>query len=157
MGDCSLNGRVWQRVLTCPRVAEYCYMGGCRCGAVRYEAQAPAFNLCFCHCTSCRRAAGASPVAWASFTRSKFRVTAGMLAETHSSAHVLRGFCAACGTCLTYRHDGRGDDIDVTLGSLDEPARLAPVMHVWVEDKLPWVLIADQLPQHPRGASAPAP
>ena len=29
-------------------------------------------------------------------------------------------------------------------------------MHVWVEDKLPWVLIADGLPQHPRGASATA-
>ena len=36
------------------------------------------------------------------------------------------------------------------------PGALRPTMHVWVEDKLPWVLIADQLPQHPRGASAPA-
>jgi hypothetical protein len=94
-------------------------------------------------------------VAWASFTRSKFRVTAGTLAETRSSAHVLRGFCAACGGCLTYRHDERGGEIDVTLGSLDEAARLAPVMHVWVEDKLPWVQITDRLPQHRREARAP--
>jgi hypothetical protein len=130
-------------------------VGGCRCGALRYEAQAPAFDLCYCHCTSCRRAAGASPVAWASFTRSKFRVTAGTLAEARSSAHVLRGFCAACGGCLTYRHDARGGEIDVTLGSLDEAARLAPVIHVWVEDKLPWVQITDRLPQHRREARAP--
>ena len=39
----------------------------------------------------------------------------------------------------------------MTLGTLDEPARLAPQMHVWVEDKLPWVMIADALPQWPRG------
>ena len=127
------------------------YTGGCRCGAVRYEAFPPAFNLCYCHCASCRRTSGASPVAWASFTRSKFRITAGLLAEVRSSAPVLRGFCRACGSCLTYRHEAHGEEIDVTLGSLDEPARLAPAMHVWVEDKLPWVRIADDLPQHRRG------
>lgn len=137
-------------------MSELSYAGGCRCGAVRYEALPPACNLCFCHCTSCRRAAGATPVAWATFTGSKFRITHGRLAETRSSAHVLRGFCAACGTCLTYRHDARGEEIDVTLGSLDEPARLTPVMHLWVEDKLPWVTIADELPQFSRGHSAPA-
>jgi hypothetical protein len=44
----------------------------------------------------------------------------------------------------------------VTLGSLDEPARLAPQMHVWTADKPPWVTISDGLPQFPAGATAPA-
>jgi hypothetical protein len=43
----------------------------------------------------------------------------------------------------------------VTLGSLDEPTPLAPQMHVWVADKLPWVRIADALPQHLGGAGPP--
>ena len=133
---------------------ELTHTGGCRCGAVRYQASGPVSHLCFCHCATCRRAAGATPVAWGTFGRTHFRVTAGALAETRSSPPVRRGFCAACGTCLTYRHDAHADEIDVTLGSLDEPGRLAPQMHVWVEDKPPWVLIADPLPQYRRGHSA---
>ena len=134
---------------------ELTHTGGCRCGKVRYQARGPVSYLCYCHCTTCRRAAGASPVAWGTFARAGFCLTAGELAESRSSPAVLRGFCAACGTCLTYRREGRDAEIDVTLASLDQPARLAPQMHVWVEDKLPWVLIADRLPQYPRGNITP--
>ena len=35
----------------------------------------------------------------------------------------------------------------MTLATLDEAAQLAPRMHVWVADKLPWVTITDGLPQ----------
>ena len=122
--------------------------GGCFCGAVRYEASGVARNLCYCHCESCRRAAGSPAVAWGTFDRNGFRVTQGTLAEFRSSAHVTRGFCAACGSCLTYCHEARSGEIDVTLATLDEPARLAPQMHVWVADKLPWVRIEDGLPQY---------
>jgi len=130
------------------------YAGGCLCGAVRYAAAGPARNLCFCHCASCRRAAGSPSVPWATFERARFRLTRGALREYRSSAAVLRGFCAHCGSCLTYRNDARPADIDVTLGSLDEPAALAPQMHVWVADKLPWVPITDGLPQHAGGAGS---
>jgi hypothetical protein len=127
------------------------YAGGCLCGAVRYEASGPARNLCYCHCHSCRRAAGSPAVAWGTFARGGFRVTHGTLAEFHSSDPVQRGFCAACGSCLTYRHEARPAEIDVTLATLDEATQLVPQMHVWVADKLPWVRIADGLPQYPGG------
>lgn len=127
------------------------YSGGCLCGALRYEAAGPARNPCFCHCASCRRAAGSASLPWATFERARFRLTHGALREYRSSATVLRGFCAHCGTCLTYRNENRPGEIDVTLGSLDEPAALSPQMHVWVAEKLPWVLIADGLPQYAHG------
>jgi hypothetical protein len=130
------------------------YQGGCLCGAVRYEARGVARYLCFCHCVSCRRAAGAAVVPWATFARAQLRVTRGALTEYRSSAAVLRGFCAACGTSLTFSNETRPQDIDLTLASLDEPQELAPAMHVWVQDKLPWLCIADGLPQYPAGAPA---
>jgi len=123
------------------------HAGGCLCGAVRYEASAAPRNLCYCHCESCRRASGSPVVAWGTFDRSGFRITNGALAEFHSSAPVTRGYCAACGSCLTYRHEARATEIDVTLASLDEAEQFAPQMHVWVADKLPWVRIEDGLPQ----------
>ena len=131
------------------------YTGGCLCGAVRYLATGVARNLCFCHCTSCRRAAGSPSVPWGTFERAAFRITRGQLCEYRSSAHVARGFCASCGSALTFRNEARAAEIDVTLGSLDEPGLLAPQMHVWVADKLPWVTIADALPQHRSGAGDP--
>jgi hypothetical protein len=124
------------------------YEGGCLCGRVRYRAGGEATNLCFCHCTSCRRATGALMVPWGTFAAAKFAIVQGALAEYSSSPRVTRGFCAACGTSLTYRHEDRGGEIDVTLASLDEPGALVPQLHIWVEDKPPWVVIEDGRPQY---------
>ena len=55
-----------------------------------------------------------------------------------SSAIAERGFCAECGTPLTYRLLDR-DRIAVTLGSLDAPAALAPARQYGLESKLPWL------------------
>jgi len=132
------------------------YTGRCLCGSVRYEVSGTAATLCYCHCDSCRRAAGAPMVAWGTFARSAFRVTRGQLSEHRSSAPVLRGFCASCGGALTYQHDARPTEIDVTLASLDAPAALAPRMHVWVAEKLPWLVISDGLPQFTASSGAAA-
>jgi hypothetical protein len=129
------------------------YTGGCLCGAVRYQLTGAGTNLCYCHCTSCRRAAGAPAVPWGTFACSAFAVTRGSLAEYRSSPPVLRGFCRECGTSLTYRHERRAAEIDITLASLDDPGAFAPQMHVWVGEKLPWVSIDDSLPQFERGVS----
>ena len=126
------------------------YSGGCLCGRVRYVARGDATNLCFCYCESCRRAAGAPMVPWGTFAAENFSIVQGRLAEYHSSPSVTRGFCADCGTSLTYRREERGAEIDVTLASLDDPAALVPQMHIWVEDKPSWVIIADDLAQHAR-------
>jgi hypothetical protein len=135
-------------------MSEQRYSGGCLCGRVRFEVSGPAGNLCYCHCSSCRRAAGAPLVAWGTFPRASFHLTQGELTEYRSSPPVLRGFCAACGGAVTYRHEARDREIDVTLASLDGAATLAPQMHVWVGEKLPWVRIGDDLPQFAAGTGA---
>jgi hypothetical protein len=132
-------------------VSDPFYAGGCQCGAVRYEARGVPRYLCFCHCHSCRRAAGAAPVPWATFSRAELQITRGVLAEYRSSAHVVRGFCGACGTSLTFLNETRAAEVDITLASLDDPAAIAPAAHVWVQDKLPWLVIGDGLPQYPAG------
>ena len=71
-------------------------------------------NLCY---LSLRRAAAARPgrrcVAWVSFARGGFRHTG-----TPDRISLLgtgpRGFCARCGTPLTYRNAARPGEIDVT-------------------------------------------
>jgi hypothetical protein len=88
---------------------------------------------------------GATPVPWGTFAAQQFAVSG--LAEFRSSPKVIRGFCADCGTSITYRHDKRPNEIDVTLVTLDEPGLLLPEIHIWVQDKLSWINIASGLPQ----------
>lgn len=127
--------------------AEEIFRGGCRCGAVRYEAQGPATHLCFCHCESCRRATGVPGVPWATFEVARFKLTKGALTDYQSSLEAARGFCAHCGTSLTYRHKSRALQIDVTSASLDDPERLAPKAHIWMQDRLSWEIPGDSLPR----------
>lgn len=123
------------------------HSGHCYCGSVRFEAAGPVRNLCVCHCESCRRAAGAAFVAWGTVDADHFRILGGDVTVVRSSAEVERTFCANCGTSLTYRHPLRAAEVDFTLVSLDDPAALAPQMHIWVQDKLPWITLSDGLPQ----------
>jgi len=122
--------------------------GGCFCGHVRYAADAPAFHETVCHCTDCRRAVGAAPVAWFSVPRAALRFTAGESASFRSSAQVTRRFCGRCGTSLTYESDRHPDEVDVTICSLDDPNALPPKDHVQVATKLHWTLLCDGLPAY---------
>ena len=40
------------------------------------------------------------------------------------------------------------DEIDVTVCSFDHPESVTPSDHIWVEDQLPWIRLADELMTH---------
>jgi hypothetical protein len=120
--------------------------GGCYCGAVRYEADSACSNTMVCHCQSCRRVAAAPVVAWATFPSAGFRFTKGKPSEFRSTPPVVRTFCAACGTPLTYRHAKQPATLDITTCSLDEPERFPPAHHSWLSHDLAWVQFGDGLP-----------
>ena len=122
--------------------------GGCLCGQVRYQAGAPPGQSMICHCRSCQRGAGAPAVAWLTFAAASFRFTAGEPRRFRSSDPVLRGFCAACGTPLTYEHADRPGEIDVTTASLDDPDAFPPTYHAQVADDAAWLEFGDGLPTY---------
>jgi hypothetical protein len=124
--------------------------GGCMCGQVRYEASGTPFHPTICHCADCRRAVGAHVVAWFSVPRASLRWTGTPPASFKSSAPVVRRFCAACGTSLTFEDDAHPDELDLTIASLDDPARVAPIDHVWAASRPGWDMICDGLPAYGR-------
>ena len=129
------------------------YQGACFCNSVRYRISGAASSVCVCHCQSCRRATGAPFVAWLTCAVTDFSLTVGELSRYHSSPKVTRGFCDKCGTTLTYAHDGRALEIDVSLTTLDEATAPEPTRHIWIKDKLSWVVLNDGLPQYDGWAS----
>ena len=123
--------------------------GGCQCGRVRYRITGDPVMAAICHCSMCRRANAAPAVAWALFRELQVTVLEGTLTTYESSPGARRGFCARCGTQITFRADYIPELIDITIGSLDHPEVITPSFHYWDSKRLPWVQFADQLPRHP--------
>ncbi len=121
--------------------------GGCLCGAVRYAITAEPMVVSHCHCRDCRRATGAPFITWITLPSDGFAFTSGKVAEFSSSPAVRRGFCAVCGTTLSYRNIGHPEEVDVAAASLDDPARVEPQDHLMVASRLPWIHMADGLPE----------
>jgi hypothetical protein len=130
--------------------------GGCMCGAIRFRVRNDAIVTTLCHCTLCRRAAGAPLVAWAMFPLDAFALERGAFAVYASSPGVLRGFCGRCGTTLSFSADFLPGLIDLTIASFDEPERLPPQLHMWERKRLPWIELGDDLPRHPELPPLPA-
>jgi hypothetical protein len=123
------------------------HQGGCFCGAVRYLVTAEPFNSTLCHCTMCRRSTGAPCVAWFTVPRAGMQFTAGSLAYYASSPGVLRGFCAGCGTQITFEDARSPEERDVTTASLDDPEAVPPGDHIYMQSHLRWLQLADSLPR----------
>jgi len=121
--------------------------GGCLCGRVRFEISGPLRVVTHCHCSTCRKAAGAAFVTWLTVRPEHFRWTAGKPASFRSSPSVRRGFCPTCGTSLSYQRDGLRDEIDVTAATLDDPEAVRPQDHIWWPSRLSWVVPGDGLPR----------
>ena len=117
--------------------------GGCLCGAVRYRALGEPNWVGYCHCESCRRATGAPVTAYAGFERENVRWEAGERACFGSSPGVSRGFCARCGTPLTYEGARWPTEVHIHLGTLDQPELVQPTGHAFAEERLPWLHLAD--------------
>ena len=130
-------------------------LGGCLCGAVRYEAEGPFRSVSVCHCRSCRLASGSPIVSWFVLPRSRFRWLEGAPRLFASSPPVRRGFCEQCGTQLTYQHVDAPDDIEVTTLSLDEPGRVPPTREIWLSERVSWVPVNPLLEHYSRDSTGP--
>lgn len=131
--------------------------GGCLCGAVRYRAACAPIAATLCHCRSCRLATGAPSVAWVVFRVGDLTFASEQPREFSSSPDVVRSFCGACGTPLTYRRPSKAGMIDVTTATLDRAHDFAPSKEIWVEDKLSWECLNDHIPHYARSSVGATP
>lgn len=122
--------------------------GGCLCGAVRYRVTQAPLDAGYCHCRLCQRAGGAPVLAWLTVPASAFAYTHGTPTAYASSTHSQREFCARCGTPLAFQRIAAPRTIDVTIASLDDPARVPPQYHIWTASRIGWFDTADALPRH---------
>ena len=109
-----------------------------------------------CHCESCRRNTGAAVATFVGFRRHQVRYLGGERRIYASSPGVRRGFCARCGTPLTYEADRFGDEIHLYLCSLDDPGAFPATVHVHHAEHVAWFEINDALPRYAAGGGRDA-
>jgi len=119
--------------------------GGCQCGAVRYVLAAAPSDSSICHCRMCQKAVGGPFAALATVGRANLTWTRGEPARFASSSLAARGFCAACGTPLTYEGIN-ADKIEITICSLDNPSAVAPMRAYGIEGRVAWLDRIEALP-----------
>ena len=119
--------------------------GGCQCGAVRYALTSAPRSAAPCHCRMCQKAGGGPFMVFAGVPTKYFAFTRGQPAIFESSDIAERGFCARCGTPLTYRLKS-SQRISVTVGSLDDPEAVTPTEQHGVESMLSWTSTLHRLP-----------
>jgi len=117
--------------------------GGCQCGAVRFCVEGGLGRPTICHCRMCQKAFGSffGPFV----TAAGLTWTRGAPKYFQSSNRVQRGFCADCGTPLTYEAD-KGPP-EVAIGAFDDPAAIRPVLQLSVGTRLPWLDQMSGLPE----------
>ena len=129
-------------------------IGGCLCGAIRFESKEPPTAGYYCHCTTCQRAYGGLFSATVRVPGSGFKFTKGEPKHYRATNAAKRGFCAECGSPMPFFYEGN-PDVWIKIGTLDHPedwpmtkdASWGLSEHIHADEKIPWEQISDGLPQ----------
>lgn len=137
-----------------PSLAPYPLEGGCACGAVRYRVEtAPLFVHC-CHCRWCQRETGASFALNALIEADRVTLLGDepevVLTPSQSGKGQKIARCPKCRVAVWSNYAGAGDAIRfVRVGTLDDPDRLKPDIHLYTSSKQPWVVLPAGVPAVP--------
>jgi hypothetical protein len=123
--------------------------GGCSCGGVRYRLLSePLFTHC-CHCLNCQRQTGSAFVINLLIEADRVELVAGdprpvdAPRDDGSSQRIFR--CPRCQVAV-YSEYGRPEVRFVRGGTLDDPSRVTPDVHIFTRSKLSWVALPDSVP-----------
>jgi hypothetical protein len=125
--------------------------GGCTCRAVRYRMTSmPMFVHC-CHCRWCQRETGASFALNAMIEADRVVLLKGepqpIMTPSNSGKGQKIVRCPACHVALWSHYAGAGDAVSfVRVGTLDDPDRLPPDIHIFTTSKQPWVVLPPGTP-----------
>ena len=133
----------------------YSCEGRCTCGFVRYRmASRPLFVHC-CHCRWCQRETGASFALNALIEADRVQLLAGEVEVIDTPSLSGKGQkisrCPRCRVAVWSNYAGAGDAVRfIRVGTLDEPDRLPPDIHIYTESKQPWVILPQGAPAVPQ-------
>jgi hypothetical protein len=128
--------------------------GHCTCNDVRYRMTGrPLFVHC-CHCRWCQRETGTAFALNAMIEADRLTLLQGAPEVVRTPSNSGKGQkiwrCPRCRIALWSNYAGAGDAVHfVRVGTLDEPDRLPPDIHIYTSTKQPWVALPPGVPAVP--------
>jgi len=125
--------------------------GHCTCGAVRYRMTSrPLFVHC-CHCRWCQRETGSAFAINALIEAERVQLLQGEVEVVNTPSNSGKGQkisrCPQCRIALWSNYAGAGDAVRfIRVGTLDEPDRLPPDIHIFTSTKQPWFVLPPGVP-----------
>ena len=135
-------------------MSEFEAEGGCACRQVRYRmTRAPLFVHC-CHCRWCQRETGSAFAINAMIESGRVVLLSGapelVVTPSLSGKGQKIARCPTCRVALWSHYAGSGDAVRfVRVGTLDDPDRLPPDIHIFTQSKQPWVILPEGTPAVP--------
>jgi hypothetical protein len=129
------------------------FIGGCLCGAVRYECSADAFFMGNCHCRDCQKATGGAYEPAIGLPAAALKITGAVKyydTKAESGNTLSRGFCPQCGARLLGKTSAMPELAMITAGSLDDPSQYKPTMDIFTASAEPWDHMDPTLPKFPK-------
>ncbi|MDP1749831.1 MAG: GFA family protein [Reyranella sp.] len=130
------------------------YEGGCTCRQVRYRLTSkPMFVHC-CHCRWCQRETGTAFALNAMIEADRVETLVGDVEVVNTPSNSGKGQkiarCPSCRIAVWSNYSGAGNAVRfVRVGTLDEPDRLPPDIHIFTMSKQPWVALPAGTPAVP--------
>jgi hypothetical protein len=127
------------------------FNGHCTCRAIRFRmTSSPLFVHC-CHCRWCQRESGASFALNAMIEADRVELLSGepevVMTPTNSGQGQKVSRCPHCRIAIWSNYAGAGDAVRfVRVGTLNEPDRLPPDIHIFTASKQPWVVLPPGTP-----------
>lgn len=125
------------------------HTGRCACGAVSYRLTSdPIFTHC-CHCLDCQRQTGSGFAVNAIIEADRVELLSGkpepvrVPTDSGEPHDIYR--CPKCHTAV-WSDYGMGFALFVRAGTLDEPHRITPDVHIYTRSKLLWVSLPEGVP-----------
>ena len=123
--------------------------GGCSCGQIRYRLTASPLITHCCHCLNCQRQTGSAFAINMLIEADRMEIVAGEPGRVDaprddgSTQAIYR--CPACQVAV-YSEYSRPDVRFVRAGTLDDPSRVAPDVHIFTRSKRDWIALPDAVP-----------
>ncbi len=128
--------------------------GGCTCRAVRYRMTSRPLFVHACHCRWCQRETGSAFALNAMIESDRVVPLAGVpdivMTPSASGKGQRIARCPACRVAVWSHYAGAGEAIKfVRVGTLDEPDRVPPDIHIFTSSKQPWLVLPPGTPAVP--------
>lgn len=125
------------------------YDGGCTCRQVRYRMTSKPLIVHCCHCRWCQRETGSAFVINAMIEADRVAVLTGEVEIIDTPSHSGNGQrisrCPRCHVAVWSNYSSNAIHC-VRVGTLDEPDRLPPDIHIFTASKQPWVVLPPDIP-----------